>query len=460
MGPQPQEYVIEWGIQLCDVFEYLHNRKPAIIYRDLKPGNIMLRPDGRICLIDFGTAREYKADHRGDTQYLGTRGYAAPEQFGGQGQTDARTDVYCLGATMYNLLTGHTSNEPPYEFYPIRYWNPNLSAGLEHIIQKCVQNDPKDRYQSCAEVMYDLQHYKELDRDYKKTARLSVGLFGLLTAGAIACGVLSFNFYNSAKALATESYDSLLLDALDENDDLAAMKKYAAAIQIDPTDARAFEEVLEERILADDVFTTTEDETLRALLITGCDGTTIEKKLAENPEAYDEFVYKLGLAYYYCYEESGNKQKSLKWLKMAAESKTLSEQQKDRATRLKKIAEYYDVIGTSNSFGDKTIRFNEYWADLVAVAEGNIAEADNATTALMVYKEIAGQVYAYPQKFMADNVSYDEITRELNLIRLHIEEDIESQGDQGERINSMVEEVKELLDQAQEALELQNRKGG
>ena len=98
-GAQQQEAVIEWALQLCDVLGYLHSREPAIIYRDMKPANVMLKPDGTVMLIDFGTAREYKARNIADTTCLGTVGYAAPEQFGGMGQTDARTDIYCLGAT-------------------------------------------------------------------------------------------------------------------------------------------------------------------------------------------------------------------------------------------------------------------------------------------------------------------------------------------------------------------------
>ena len=147
-GPQPQEKVLDWARQLCDVLGYLHSREPAVIYRDMKPSNVMLRPDGQVVLFDFGTAREYKTSGVEDTTCLGTRGYAAPEQYGGQGQTDARTDLFCLGAAMYHLLTGHNPGEPPYEMYPIRHWRPELSAGLEEIICKCTQSNPADRYQS------------------------------------------------------------------------------------------------------------------------------------------------------------------------------------------------------------------------------------------------------------------------------------------------------------------------
>ena len=155
-GAQPQEVVIEWAKELCRVLDYLHTQNPPIIYRDMKPANIMLQPNGNIKLIDFGIAREYKEQNLADTVSLGTKGYAAPEQFGGKGQTDARTDVYCLGVTLYHLLTGQNPCEPPYEIYPIRYWNPQLSSGLEAIIQKCTQLNPEDRYQSCAELLYAL----------------------------------------------------------------------------------------------------------------------------------------------------------------------------------------------------------------------------------------------------------------------------------------------------------------
>ena len=167
-GAQPQELVVEWAKQLCDVLGYLHTRKPPIIYRDMKPSNIMLKPDGNITLIDFGTAREFKEKNLADTTCLGTVGYAAPEQFGGQGQTDARTDIYCLGATLYHLVTGCNPCEPPYEIRLIREINPTLSSGLEKIIHKCTQKNPEERYQSCAELMSCLEHYKEIvDTDRK-----------------------------------------------------------------------------------------------------------------------------------------------------------------------------------------------------------------------------------------------------------------------------------------------------
>lgn len=189
-GPQPQEKVACWALQLCGVLDYLHTRQPPVIYRDLKPSNIMLKSDGNIVLIDFGTAREFKEENTADTCSLGTNGYAAPEQFGGRGQTDARTDIYCLGTTIYHLLTGHNPSEPPYELYPITKWNPGLSTGMERIIQKCTRKDPACRYQTVRELRHDLEHYADLDvqSQHQYRARLKLFTAAGLSAVCAACG--------------------------------------------------------------------------------------------------------------------------------------------------------------------------------------------------------------------------------------------------------------------------------
>lgn len=167
-GAQPEKTVIHWGKQLCDVLHYLHTHNPPIIYRDLKPANIMLKPDGQITLIDFGTARQYKEQNLADTTCLGTVGYAAPEQFGGMGQTDPRTDIYTLGVTLYHLVTGQNPTEPPYELYPIRTINPQLSWGLEYIIGKCIRRNPEERYQSASDLRRDLDDINKIDAKYRR----------------------------------------------------------------------------------------------------------------------------------------------------------------------------------------------------------------------------------------------------------------------------------------------------
>lgn len=160
-GAQPQYIVVEWVKQVCNILNYLHTLNPPHIYRDVKPANLMLTPNGYIRIIDFGIARTYKPNKSCDTVVLGTKGYAAPEQFG-SGQTDARTDIYGLGMTMHQLLTGLDPKFPTYEQMPIRQINPMLSKGLEYIVSKCIEPDPAKRYQNCTELLADLNQYQNL----------------------------------------------------------------------------------------------------------------------------------------------------------------------------------------------------------------------------------------------------------------------------------------------------------
>lgn len=205
-----EETVINWSKQLCDVLIYLHNQKPnPIIYRDMKPANIIVTKENRVKLIDFGIAREFKIENDSDTTYMGTRGYAAPEQYGSS-QTDQRTDIYSLGVTMYHLITGKSPNEPPYEFKKIREIDPNFSEGMEYIINKCIQNDPTKRYQSMEELLYDLENIHTFNRYYieqKKKEKTKRTVKATLLATSIFC--IMFGSFTMGKEK-KEEYEGLI----------------------------------------------------------------------------------------------------------------------------------------------------------------------------------------------------------------------------------------------------------
>ncbi|MGN0555851.1 MAG: protein kinase, partial [Candidatus Fimenecus sp.] len=163
-GAQPVDLVMDWAKQLCAVLAYLHALNPPHIHRDIKPDNLILEPNGCIKIIDFGIMRTYKPNQKNDTCSLGTKGYAAPEQYGGRGQTDARTDIYGVGMTLYHLLTGIDPRGENFVVRPLCQVNPALPKGTEYIIDKCIQLNPEDRYQNCTELLNDLTHYMELPR--------------------------------------------------------------------------------------------------------------------------------------------------------------------------------------------------------------------------------------------------------------------------------------------------------
>jgi serine/threonine-protein kinase len=146
----------DWATQLCAVLGYLHSQSPPIIYRDLKPTNVMLRPDGRLALIDFGIARFYKPGQAADTAIYGTVGYAAPEQYG-EGQTDQRSDIYALGVLLFHVLTGYDVTSSPFRLPPIGRLRSDVPAPLAQLLVRATAMEPADRFASVGELSTELQ---------------------------------------------------------------------------------------------------------------------------------------------------------------------------------------------------------------------------------------------------------------------------------------------------------------
>lgn len=145
-GPFSERRVLGWARQLCDVLEYLHSQQPPIIFRDLKPGNIMLTRGGRIKLIDFGIARLFRSSGSQDTQLLGTPGFAPPEQYG-SAQTDERSDIYSLAMTLFQLMTD-ALNEGGFGLKDVHFAYPHISPPVARVLEKATALKPDERYQS------------------------------------------------------------------------------------------------------------------------------------------------------------------------------------------------------------------------------------------------------------------------------------------------------------------------
>jgi len=160
--PLPIGQVVDYAMQLCDVLSFLHMQTPPVIFRDLKPTNVMIRGDGRLFLIDFGIARFFKEGKLQDTVLLGSPGYAPPEQHG-TGQTSPRSDIYALGATMHCCLTGRDPFNAPdrFIFPPIRQYNPLVPAGLDQLVQSMLALNERQRPASAQEVRQALLNIKQ-----------------------------------------------------------------------------------------------------------------------------------------------------------------------------------------------------------------------------------------------------------------------------------------------------------
>ena len=154
--PQPEE-VVDWMLQLCGTVEYLHERPIPVVFRDLKPNNIILTPDGHIVLIDFGIAKLLQQTGAIDTN-VGTQGYAAHEMY--EGRAEPRSDIFALGAMMHHLLTRtDPRTRAPFTFhqYPIRQYNPAVSAELEAVVMKCVEPQIEKRYPTVRQLSQALE---------------------------------------------------------------------------------------------------------------------------------------------------------------------------------------------------------------------------------------------------------------------------------------------------------------
>lgn len=451
-GAQPQEQVIDWAMQLCDVLGYLHNRKPPIIYRDMKPSNIMLKPDGNLMLIDFGTAREFKEKNLADTTCLGTIGYAAPEQFGGKGQTDARTDIYCLGTTLYHLVTGKDPCEPPYELLPIRQINSNLSEGLQRIIQKCTQKNPEDRYQSCAELMYDLEHYGELDGKFRRRQKRKLAAFlSTMFLTAALAGISGWG-YLKGEQKKSENYQVILAKASDvsitEEDRITY---YLEAIATDPTDTRAYLEMTEMFLSGEeDAELSKSEAAVFTQLQAGIDTKSssgysstiypLEKLKSANPKGYEEVCYEIGSAYWYDYEvESDRFTVAVGWFQEAVESYGTAQIYCEIGECQQQIKKYSGQNRTEKMYE----AYGQLWQELGQLEEAVREEEDE--TKLLVWKEIADTISEKAQYFMVNTP-----TEELLEMLERLEQEAGQLGKETAfvEIQTSVADIKRRIDEA------------
>jgi serine/threonine-protein kinase len=458
-GAQPQEDVIRWAKQLCGVLGYLHGRN--IIYRDMKPSNIILRPDGDITLIDFGAAREFKEKNLADTRCLGTIGYAAPEQFGGCGQTDARTDIYCLGATLHHLITGiDPCKETSFTKAPIREINPALSGGLERIIEKCLRDDKLERYRSCEELLYALERYDEFDDMYRKKQKKRFAAFIASAALAAVFASVSAASYAAAESRLSADYGLKVAAASDaQKTQEERAELYLEAISLNAADTAAYLNMLEMFLSGGEPeggLTRGEASVLTQLKagvdIRGRDGYSsviypLETLKTADPGGYERVCYEIGTAFWYDYEAEADRYTAAEeWFKEAAGSYPSAGIYVDIGRYRREIKKYAGQNRTEKMYE----AYGALWERLGALKDG-AAELDDNDARLLAWREIVESASGKAAYFLV-NVEKAEMLALLDAVaedaaRLRSEtkyEDVRSiadalAGDIGEakaRINS------------------------
>lgn len=423
-GAQSEDDVVDWAVQLCDVLDYLHQRNPPVIYRDMKPSNVMLKPNGLVQLIDFGIAREYREDGEevtaavGDTVQLGTRGFAPPEQYGGSGQTDARTDVYALGATMFNLITGTSPADPPYTMVPVRQIVPEVSPGLERIIAKATQSNPDDRYQGCAEMAYDLEHYREEDAGRRaKLKRTWYTFVGGCAATAVFLCVGVFGTVMYGQTISSD-YGHWMDVAEQSADQSEAADAYLTAASLKPESVEPYQGLVR-LYRADQSFTPDEESQLRGALLPNISGF-------DRDEQWADLAFSVGKLYWHSYKvpavdqgaaasaddaafDAGRAERiraASQWMHDAASVDGFSDH--DLAQAYADIADFNtDIVPMINEGSDAGMyapyfdRLN-YMVDVLSSEQNDVMKLEAANLAL-------DALQTYPRKFRADGVALESL---------------------------------------------------
>ena len=413
-GPQPQEVVLDWAKQLADALDYLHSQNPPIIYRDMKPANVMLKPEGTVKMIDFGTAREYKGNKSSDTVAFVTRGYAAPEQYEKR-ETDARTDIYCLGKTLHHLLTGQNPCDEDYEYFPVRHWNPEIHEGIERIIEKCVRPDPEDRFQSCTELLYALENYEYDTAEYKKQQKKKVKLFFAIAGLSLAMFLVSLGSLITFKTIQKNNYEELINTPKSQSFE-TKIEAYTEAVHIDPSKLGAYEALLE-AYEDNGKFGNKNGSTLAALFG--------EYSGDRNTEEYVDMCYRVGFMYFNFYTENGNNSFQAKVVKSASyfkEVHEILENNSDISFDQRNAAEsYYTVTSfyksnngmqlakahTLDALRELLSAFSKCMDELDNFDESNDPSAQ--AIKLSQYSSFANQINELRNEFAAVKVSESEV---------------------------------------------------
>lgn len=437
-----QDEVTRIAMQLGSVLLYLHEQNPPIIYRDLKPANIMLKNDGSVVLIDFGTAREYEERKLEDTTCLGTRGYAAPEQFGGMGQTDARTDIYALGVTMYYLITGKNPAMPPYEIYPVRYWDENLSSGLEHIITKCTNINPDDRYQSARDFIFDLENFHHYDIGTLKKYKRQIKIVRWFAVAGVIFAMIGIAGLSMGRKMQTATYDEIISNAKKSTEEKDVFTYLNEAIKTSPEKAEAYN-LLYDCIQEDGVFTLEEENELLKIATSKENYFEIWKN--KDRQGYADFCFYIGNTYWFLFEHEENREShAINWYEEAI---NIYKDQNENNTKINRcelfieIGNFYKKISTAQLEGEDAGMYKAYFEKLKMLKEENDKNPDRDLIRLRMYREIVTNSIEFAEYLKEDGVSKEEID---NLTK-EIEKEINSIHGTSAVTKQEVTKIQELI---------------
>lgn len=403
-GRVKQDAAVAWMKQVCQIMIYLHNRKYPIFYRDMKPDNLMLQSDGSIKLLDFGISIVIKEPNQKIDRALGTKGYAAPEQSKRGNVCDLRSDIYAMGKTLYYMLTGlNPSQLKPEQLKSVREIDSSISVGLENIVNKCIQPNPDDRYQSCEELLYALQNYMTLDSKYRAKIRRKVyvvaGMF-VTSIFLIITSLIPYNVYNNQQI---QQYNKLLAVA----EQSGRQEDFEAVLDWNPIDLAPYKDFIDS-MKVDGVFSKEEES-----ILLGYINPNLEK--LKQQKDYGELAYEIGKLYWFYYEGSTEDEgmiTSTKWFSDALEE--------DYEPELSQV--YYQLgsfkrnISASVTESSDAGMYSEYFNNLITAKKQDNGELVN----LQLNLALANCISTYTYNLMTDGISYADIESQVTMLNEYI----------------------------------------
>ena len=401
-GRIPEDLAVKWMHQIIQTMGYLHsergNKKP-IFYRDMKPDNLMIRSNGAINLFDFGISVRVESKDQLPDYTLGTPGYVAPEQKKKDLPVDLRSDIYSMGMTFYYMLTG----VDPRGFIgeklkPISDWSPDVSPALIKLVNKCIQNNPDDRYQTCEELQYALETYRSSDEKHRSVARRKVrAVMILLIVGIMLMIGSSVPFFiNTAQS--KELYEKNLIIAQQSG----KFEDYEKVISLNPTNLTPYEGYIE-AIKTDGVFSKNEENSL----LNHINPNLSELKKNGN---FGKIAFEIGKLYWFYYESDTDEGKvlSIKWFEDAIDL----DFNKEEASVYYNLGMFEKDISKSVKEASDSGMYKTYWNNLLSIQEVNTSDIITLQTNISIAECIS--TYAYNLK--KDGVSYEEVSAELDIL--------------------------------------------
>lgn len=448
----PREDVTEeqfWQIaeQLSQVLVYLHTRPVPVFHLDIKPSNLIIRPDGRLVLIDFGTAIRMDGTKEASSNW-GTRGFASPEQFQKGGRVDGRSDIYAAGAVLYYYLFGKICsygvetlkkdkkigkffwgrmgchrNELQIQGKEVPLWKRRAAR----VLSRCLCRDPMQRFADSNELLRAVTRGRKRFRWRQQMKTSGVAVIFLMFVLVFSVRQMKDSMEGGKKVSSEEIYEQncqeygRLLEQADSLGFEQAVKCYREAAELFPEEG-SWAVQLMERIEDDFWFSLEEEAALREILFCPVgdfwnDGSEEKgdseadylEALQKNKEQYGWFCYRLGRAYWYFYEGTGGRRAAAEWFKSAADSSNNQEKWWKNAQVYARISAYYEKLGKKDAEGNEQTDPATYWMDLkeLWLMEERMEES------MEIQKQLAGEILSclilYTKELERGGVTSEEI---------------------------------------------------